>query len=110
MALKLPELKEGPHRVVDNIADGVVGGIDGFGNAAVGAVKGMGKAVMGGLDKPFAAIAGGREGPHRIFDRLADGAVDGLTNFASTGVIGSVKKAGKGLMSALDHPLEQIKR
>lgn len=106
--MKIPEVM--PHRVVDSVADGLVGGIDGFGNAIVGAVKGVGKAIMGGLDKPFATISGGREGPHRIADRLADGAVDGVTNFASTGVIGSVKKVGKGIMTALDHPLEQIKR
>lgn len=107
--LRLPELKEGPHRVVDNIADGVVGAADGLGNSAVGAVRGAGKALMGALDKPFAAITG-REGPHRIIDRAADGAVDGLTNFASTGVVGSIRRVGKGAMSALDHPLEQITR
>jgi hypothetical protein len=106
--VKLPEVL--PHRVVDSIADGLVGGVDGFGNAVVGAVKGVGKAVMGGLDKPFAAIAGGREGPHRIVDRAADGAVNAVANFASTGVIGSVRTVGKGVMSALDHPWEQITR
>ncbi len=106
--VKLPEVM--PHRLVDNIADGLVGAVDGLGNSVVGAVRGAGKAVMGGLDKPFAMIAGGREGPHRIIDRAADGTLDGITNFASTGVIGSVKKVGKGIMAALDHPLEQIKR
>ncbi len=106
--MKLPGDK--PHMMVDSIAEGLIGGVNGFGNAAVNAIKGVGKAVMGGLDKPFAAVAAGREGPHRIADRLADGAVDSVTNFASNGVIGSIKIVGKGVMSALDQPLEQLKK
>jgi len=106
--MKLPEAM--PHRMVDNIADGLVSAVDGFGNSAVNAVKGAGKAVMGGLDKPFAALAAEREGPHRMADRLADGFVDGLTNFGKNGVIGSIKMVGKSVMSALDQPLEQMKK
>lgn len=106
--MKIPDTM--PHRMVDSIAEGLVGAVEGLGNSAVGAIKGVGKAVMGGLDKPFDAVAPGREGPHRIADRLADGAVDGITNFGRNGVIGSIKMAGKGVMSALDQPLEQLKK
>lgn len=105
--MKIPEVM--PHRLLDSIADGLVGGVDGFGNAAVSAVQNAGKAVMGGLDKPFSAVTG-REGPHRIIDRAADGATDAVKNIASTGFVGSIRTLGKGIMSALDHPLEQIKK
>lgn len=106
--MKIPEVM--PHRLVDNIADGLVGAVDGLGNSVVGAVRGAGKTVMGAFDKPFSMIAGDREGPHRIADRLADTAIDSVTNLASTGFIGSIKRVGKGIMSALDHPLDQIKK
>jgi len=97
-----------PHRVVGSLADGVLGGARGLGEAATGAIQGAGKAVMTGLDGPFKAVTG-MEGPHRIIDRLADGVHDSVNNFASNGVIGSVKRAGEGIMEALDHPLEQLK-
>lgn len=105
--MKIPEVM--PHRLVDSVADGLVGGADNFGNSAVGAVQNAGKAVMSGLDKPFTMITG-REGPHRILDRAADGVTNAFKNFASTGVVGSIQTLGKGIMSALDQPIEQIKK
>lgn len=96
-----------PHRVVDSIADGIAGGAKGLIMAASNAAKGAGGAIMTGLDKPFAAITG-KEGPHRIVDRLANGAVDTVTNFVDGGVIGGMQSAGETLMKAMDQPPEQI--
>lgn len=98
---------EGPHRTVDAIANGVADGARGFIDSAAGAVKNAGKTLMTALDKPFAMVTG-KEGPHRIIDRLADGAADAATNFYDNGVIGTAKKAGEGIMRALDQPIEQV--
>lgn len=98
---------EGPHRSIDAIANGVADGVRGFMDAAAGAVKNAGKTLMGALDKPFAQVTG-KEGPHRIIDRAADGVVDAGTNFIDQGVIGTAKKAGEGIMRALDQPIEQV--
>lgn len=95
-----------PHRVIDSIAEGLVGAVDGLGDSLAGAVRSAGKSVMSALDKPFALVTG-KEGPHRIVDRLGDGAVDTMTNIGSSGIIGSAKKAGEAIMSALDQPVEQ---
>ena len=100
---------EGPHRVIENILDGVANGINGLGSGVVGAVKGVGESVMSALDKPFTGVTG-MQGPHRAIDHVAKGAIDAGVNFASQGVIGSAKIAGKGLMEALDHPLEQVSK
>ena len=100
---------EGPHRVIGNIVDGIASGINGLGNGVVNAVKGAGEAVMSSLDKPFTGVTG-MQGPHRAIDKVAKGAIDAGVNFASRGIIGSVKIAGEGLMEALDHPLEQISK
>ncbi|KKN87048.1 hypothetical protein LCGC14_0263180 [marine sediment metagenome] len=97
----------GLHRVVDSVLDGVANGVTGFVNSAAGAVKGAGKSVMAGLDKPFTDITG-KQGPHRIIDVAADGAIDAGVNFVNQGIVGSAKKAGEGVMRALDHPLEQM--
>jgi hypothetical protein len=96
-----------PHRVVDSIANGVANGVTGLINAAIGAVQGAGESVMKALDMPFTKVTG-KEGPHRILDRAADGAVDAGRNFVEAGVIGTAKKAGEGIMHALDQPTEQI--
>jgi hypothetical protein len=96
------------HRMIDKVADGVANGITGFVGTAAGAIKGLGKSVMTGLDKPFNEITG-KEGPHRILDRAADGIVDAGVNFVDNGVVGTARTAGKGIMRALDQPLEQIK-
>lgn len=96
-----------PHRVLDSIADGIADGAKGLIMAGSNAMKGAGSAIMSGLDKPFAAVTG-KEGPHRMVDRLANGAVDTATNFVDQGVIGGVQAAGETLMKALDHPPEQV--
>jgi hypothetical protein len=99
--------KEGPHRVIGEVANSVVDGISGFGNGAVGIIEDAGEAAMTALDKPFTDLTG-VEGPHRVIDRVAKGTINGFNNFANRGVIDSVKIAGEGVMSALDQPLEQI--
>lgn len=96
------------HRVVGSLADGILDGARGLGEAATGAVQGAGKAVMTGLDGPFKTVTG-MEGPHRIVDRLADGAHDGVNNAVGNGLIGSIRIAGEAIMKALDHPLQQLK-
>jgi len=93
--------------MVDNVLDGVASGATGLVSGVSGAVKGVGKSVMSGLDKPFNALTG-KEGPHRMADRAADGFVDAGVGFVNTGIVGSVQKFGKGIMRALDHPLEQL--
>lgn len=96
-----------PHRVVDSFANGVANGAKGLFDAVVNAAKGAGETVMKALDTPFSQVTG-KEGPHRIIDRALDGATDAYTNFIDTGVIGTAKKVGEGLMKALDQPPEQI--
>lgn len=98
---------KGPHRVIGDIADGIANAIDGVGNGLVSAVEGAGESVMGALDKPFTGVTG-IQGPHRAIDKAAKEVIEAGHNFASRGVIGSVKTAGEGLMEALDHPLEQV--
>lgn len=100
---------KGPHRVIGEIADGLVDGISSLGTGAVNAVKGAGESVMSGLDKPFTEVTG-EKGPHRAIDHVARGFIDAGTNFADRGIVGSVKIAGEGLMKALDHPLERLER
>ena len=101
-------LQGGPHRMVDSVLDGIAQGARGFVNSVASAIKMTGGALMAGLDKPFNAIIPDRQGPHRIADRLADGVVDTGVNFVNEGVIGSAQTAGRAVMGALDHPLEQI--
>lgn len=96
-----------PHRVVDNIANGIADGAKGLIDAGVNAAKGAAEAVMKALDTPFTQVTG-KEGPHRMLDRAADGAVDAGVNFIETAVIGTAEKVGEGLMKALDHPTEQV--
>lgn len=96
-----------PHRVVDEVADGLANGVDGVGNSLIGTAQSLGKNVMGALDKPFQAITN-KEGPHRIIDRVADGAASTVRNIGSQGVVGSAKVAGESVMSALDQPVEEI--
>ena len=100
---------EGPHRVIGNILNGLANGINSLGNGVVGAIKGAGESVMSALDKPFTGVTG-MQGPHRAIDKVAKGTIGAGVNFASRGIIGSVKIAGEGLMEALDHPLEQISK
>lgn len=98
---------EYPHRVVGDALNGLANSVEGIGNSAVRTVEDVGESVMDALDKPFTEITG-MEGPHRAVDKAAKGAIDAGVNFASRGIIGSVRSAGEGIMKALDHPLEQI--
>lgn len=95
-----------PHRIVDGIAKGIAGGARNFITAAASGVKGAGEAIMRGLDGPFTQVTG-KEGPHRIADRLADGAIDAGVHFLDSGIIGTAEKAGEAIMRALDHFPEQ---
>lgn len=95
------------HRAVDNVLDGLANGATGAVSSLAGAVKGIGKSVINGLEKPFRDITG-REGPLRAVDTAADGVVNAGVNAVNQGLVGSVKIAGKGVMTALDHPLRQI--
>lgn len=99
-------MEQSPHRAVGRIVDTIVGSVRSLGNSLVGAVKGAGHGVVNGLDAPFTAITG-KEGPLHIVDRLADGAIDAGVNFVDSGVVGSVQKAGEGVMEALDWLPEQ---
>ncbi len=96
------------HRVVDSVMDGIAGGATGLVNSVTGSIKGVGKSVVTGLDRPFEDLTG-KKGPLNIADRAADGFLDAGVNFFNQGVVGSLKTAGKGVMRALDQPLEQIK-
>jgi hypothetical protein len=95
------------HRAIDNILDGLANGATSLVNSISGAIRGVGKSVMGGLDKPFTDLTG-KQGPHRIIDRAADGAINAGVNFVDNGIIGTARTLGKGVMSSLDHPLEQL--
>lgn len=95
------------HRAVDNVLDGVANGATGVVNSIAGAFRGAGASIMGGLDKPFSDLTG-KQGPHRMIDRAANGVLNAGTNFFNNGVVGSMRTAGKGVMAALDHPLEQL--
>ena len=99
-------MKGAPHRIVDEIATGLIGTVRGFGNSAVSSVKTAGEKMMRALDGPFSTVTG-KEGPHRIAHRLADGIIDAGVNFVDTGIVGSVQKAGEAVMKALDHVPEQ---
>ena len=95
-----------PHRVVDSVAKGIVGGAKGLVGSVASTIKGTGETVMRGLDEPFSAVTG-KEGPHRIIDRLADGFIDAGVNFVDQGIIGTAEKVGETIMDALDHLPEQ---
>lgn len=99
---------EGPHRIVDSVADGVVDAVVGVADGLGRTIRSVGKTVMSALDKLPLAQLTGKEGPHRAIDRLADGGFDSAKNFVEVGIIGTVRIAGKGVMKALDHPIEQI--
>jgi len=94
------------HRVVANILDGMADAVTGFVNQVALTIKTPGEAVMRGLDKPFTEVTG-KEGPHRVVDIVADGAIDAGVNFINQGVVGSAKRFGDAVMTALDQPLEQ---
>lgn len=96
-----------PHRMVDQVADGLANAAAGLVGGLGGAVKGVGKSVMSGLDQPLRAMDV-TEGPHRVADPVLDGIVDAAMNFPNSGIIGSLKIVGKGIMRGLDQPVKQI--
>ena len=100
-------MAETPHRVVDDIADGIAGGATRLVDSAASAVKGAGETLMRALDGPFTSITG-KTGPHRMIDLALDGFIDAGTNVIDSGMIGSARIAGKGIMSALDLPSKEI--
>ena len=95
------------HNMVDSVLDGVANGVTGFVNSIAGGIEGAGESVMRGLDKPFTDITG-RVGPHRMIDDAVDGVIDAGVNFVNQGLVGSARIAGKGVMHALDQPMEQL--
>lgn len=101
------ERMEAPHRMVGGLADSLANGAKGAISGVLGSVQNAGKSVMTGLDGPFHSVTG-KEGPHRIVDRLADGAVNATTNLIEVGAIGTAQKLGEGVMKALDQPIEQL--
>jgi len=105
-ALSEGKMSSTPHRLVGDVADGAVSAVRSVIDGGAAAMKGAGKTLMRALDEPFTAITG-KEGPHKIADRLADGAIDTGLNFVDNGIIGSIQKAGDTVMRALDHLPEQ---
>lgn len=96
-----------PHRVLDELIDGLVGGVENVGRGVAGAIRGAGANLTTALDKPIQMVAK-KEGPHHIVDRVLTSAIEAGQSFVEGGVIGSAKTLGKGLMKALDHPSEQM--
>lgn len=98
---------ERPHRVVGSVADGVLNGVQGLGDGLGNTIRQAGATLMNALDKPWEATLH-IQGPHRIADRLANGTADALQSVFDQGVIGTTKKAGAGIMRALDQPLDDL--
>lgn len=96
-----------PHRVVDEVVQGIADGVNKFGDSLHGAVTGAGESIMSALDTPFKDITG-KVGPHRIIDSALDGVADATRNAVSNGALGSLKIAGEGLMKGLDNPAQQL--
>ena len=96
-----------PHRMVDNILNSVTGGAQGLVSGVTGGLTGAGEMVQQGLDAPFKALGIG-EHPLRALDRLLDGSIRAAEHSINQGVIGTVRKEGEAVQSALDHPSEQF--
>ncbi len=97
---------EAPHRVIDGMLDKVASGATGLVNSVGGTIRSTGAQITDALDKPFEMV--GIQGPHHMVDRALNGMGGAITDFVDNGVIGSARAAGKGVMSALDHPIEQL--
>ena len=105
----LPKIPgEGPHRMVDNLLDGLADSAKGVVGSVIGGAKAAGAGLSQALDKPFKEVTG-REGPHHVIDRALNGYADAMQNAINNGYIESLKKVGEGLARALDHPVEQLK-
>ena len=96
-----------PHRVVDQVLDGLVGGAQGVVSGIGGGLTGAGEMVQRGLDQPW-KMMNGPEQPMRAVDRLLDGTVHAATVAINQGVLGSLKAEGEAVQSALDHPSQQV--
>jgi len=73
-----------PHRVVDEILDGLVEG-----------GKSVGETIADALDKPPEAV-NGPEGIHRVGDEALDG------------ILSALETGGEGVADALDQPVEEF--
>ena len=96
-----------PHRVVDQILGGLVGGAQGVVQGIGGGLTGAGEMVQRGLDQPWKQL-NGPEQPLRALDRLLDGTVAAATNSLNQGLLGTLKAEGEAIQSALDHPSQQV--
>lgn len=96
-----------PHGIVDGIADGVAGGAKALVSSVASGLRGVGGSLQTALDAPFNAI-GAPEQPLRVADRALNGFVAGAANAISQGTIGSLQTTGKGIVNALNHPVEQL--
>lgn len=95
-----------PHRVVDNIANGVAEGAKRFVAGVTSSFTGVGGEIQRGLDAPFNAL-GGPQQPLRIVDRVLNGGLDAV-NAGARGGIGVIQTAAEGVQSGLDHPVENF--
>jgi hypothetical protein len=96
-----------PHRIIDGVVNGIADGVNKLGNSLLGTVTSAGHEVMNALDKPVAQVTK-KQGPHRAVDKALDGAAAALQNVGQSGVVGSLKTVGEGVMKALDHPVDQF--
>jgi hypothetical protein len=96
-----------PHRVVDSIANGIVGGFTGLLHSGANAIKDAGRNITRALDTPVEDITG-KEGPIKMVDDVAEGFIDAGVNFVDKGVVGTAQTAKEGVMKALDQPTKQI--
>jgi len=96
-----------PHRVVDQVLDGLIGGAQGVVSGIGGGLSGAGEMVQRGLDQPWKAM-NGPEQPLRAVDRLLDGTIQAATQAINQGILGSWKAEGEAIQSALDHPSQQV--
>lgn len=96
-----------PHRVVDDVLNGIASGVTGLITSGASAIKNTGRTITSALDKPFQEVTG-KEGPIKMLDPLGEGIVDAGVNFVDDGIIGTAKIAKEGVMEALDQPTEQI--
>lgn len=96
-----------PHRVVDQILGGLVGGAQGVVQGIGGGLSGAGEMVQRGLDQPWKQL-NGPEQPLRAVDRLLDGTIQAMTISVNQGLLGSLKAEGEAIQSALDHASQQV--
>lgn len=96
-----------PHGVAGSILDGLADGAKGLVSTITGGVQGVGNSLQSALDGPFKAV-GGPEQPLRAVESLLDGIIGSAQNVINAGAVGSLQMAGRGIVKALDHPVEQF--